>query len=540
VVRAIVGSVVIDSRVDPVLRRTVVSAPVPMILVQGGDHAVVLEASAGAREMPGVTCGQPLPGTLAAAVHRVRHGERSRMDVVLRTGDGTVQSTVRTDAVGVGDALVVVWLAPRGDVHDERPDPTDLDTDPVTGLPTARAARARLGVAARRAQLDGVPFSVGRVDVLHPDGGDLDDGEAAEAARRLRDLVRADDSLARLGPSAFLLLLEWRVDDSTLSSFDRRLRASLHRPLRPGEPAPLVRLGMLATPGPELAPDEILAAAQEAVESTGEAPVVVSGGDRAGAPRVTPASLDAALSRDELVLHFQPVVDVTDGRPAGAEALVRWNHPEFGLLRPAQFIPALEAAGGLIALGEWVLAAAVRQVATWDAVADLQYYRVGVNLAPRQLESSDVPGYLAGLLRDAGVPGDRFLVELVESEALAERAVVARRIRQLLDLGLRVAIDDFGSGFANMSYLRDLPVDVIKVDRALVGVHPTTRDEAILRAVVTVGAAVGADVLLEGIEDVAQLALAREVGVRFGQGLLVGGPVPPGGRPPLPLPLPVT
>lgn len=256
------------------------------------------------------------------------------------------------------------------------------------------------------------------------------------------------------------------------------------------------------------------------------------------ASATTAAAVERALAGDEFVLHYQPVADLTDWRSGGVEALVRWQHPTLGLLAPARFLPEVEASGAMGALGDWVLETAVRQVADWQRDHDLTYFRVGINVSPEQLETADVPGRVGTLLRHYGVPADRFIVEILETQALTRRAAVARRVHELLRLGLRVAIDDFGGGFANMSYLRDLPVDVIKVDRSLVGLHPTARDEAILRAVVGVATAVSADVLLEGIESVEHVTMARRAGVRFGQGLLIGPPAPAGAGPPMPAPLP--
>lgn len=266
-------------------------------------------------------------------------------------------------------------------------------------------------------------------------------------------------------------------------------------------------------------------------------PGVTSSRDRDAAARdVTPDSVARALQGGEFVLHYQPVVDLRDWRPAGAEALVRWQHPIRGLLAPGRFLPQLEESGALETLGDWVLDTAVGQVARWQERHDLTYYRVGINVHPAQLETVDIPSRIEEILRRHEVPADRFIVEILETQALTRRALVARRVQDLLRLGLRVAIDDFGGGFANMSYLRDLPVDVIKVDRSLVGLHPTARDEAILHAVCGVGSAVSADVLLEGIESLRHVEVARRAGVRFGQGLLIGAPAPPGTDPPRPAP----
>ena len=212
--------------------------------------------------------------------------------------------------------------------------------------------------------------------------------------------------------------------------------------------------------------------------------------------------------------------------------LVRWYHPERGLLNPADFMTAAEVGDIMDGLGSWVIDRAVAQASAWDASHHLGPFRVSINVWPRQLTHSDVVRQLGEAIDRHGARPENFLVEIIESQDLESRTRAAEQIRGLLDMGVRVGIDDFGSGFANMSYLRDLPVDIIKVDRALVSRYPTRREEAILEAVQSIAAAIGADVVLEGVEQIAQLEAARRCGVKYVQGFLVGRPTLAGARPP--------
>jgi len=230
-------------------------------------------------------------------------------------------------------------------------------------------------------------------------------------------------------------------------------------------------------------------------------------------------------------------VNLNTGRSAGCEALLRWHHPTRGLLAPGAFLEAAEASDEIITMSEWAFDAAVRQVAQWEAANDLTYYRVGVNFAPRQFTQSDVVSMVRRVLNRHGVTGDRMVVEITESDVLDARSASARQIAALRELGLRVAVDDFGSGYNSMAWLRDLPVDMIKVDRALVSLEPTKREEDILAAMVAIARAIDADVVLEGIERVEQVEAARRAGVEFGQGYLMGHAVSVvDGHLPLPIP----
>ena len=339
--------------------------------------------------------------------------------------------------------------------------------------------------------------------------------------------------MARLDSDRFGLVVGGLDNDADAEALRDRLAAELLRDTeREGRVVPVsASAGLVLDARPDVDPDDLMAQAESAMleaKSGGYGSLAVF--DDAIRPRlgrlVTARELARATESSQLRLHYQPVVDVPEGRSAGCEALLRWAHPTRGLLAPPDFLSAAEASEEIVRIGAWVIDEALAQVARWERVADLDYYRVGINIAPRQLIASDVVGLVAAALERHGVSGDRLILEIVESDAFDIRSAAAAQIRALRSLGLRVAIDDFGAGHTGMGWLRDLPVDVIKVDRALVGLKPTDRERAILSAIVSIGDAIGADVLLEGVEDPEQFEVARDVGVRFAQGLLFGAPVP--------------
>ncbi len=236
------------------------------------------------------------------------------------------------------------------------------------------------------------------------------------------------------------------------------------------------------------------------------------------------AELRGAIAAGQLVLHFQPKFDARTRAPLGVEALVRWQHPERGLLFPGAFIDAAEQAGLMSALGSHVLELAVAQCRAWlDAGIERP---VAVNVSPSQFNDEGfVPGVLA-VLRRARVPTHLLSVEITESMAMTDFETTAARLAELRDAGVRVAVDDFGIGFSNLSQLSRLPVDEVKIDRSLVSdIGQSPKSEAIIRAVVAMTHALGYGTIAEGIETPQQLAFLADCGCDAAQGYLLGRPV---------------
>ncbi|MDP2006917.1 MAG: EAL domain-containing protein [Rubrivivax sp.] len=237
------------------------------------------------------------------------------------------------------------------------------------------------------------------------------------------------------------------------------------------------------------------------------------------------ADLRLALQHDELVLHFQPKVDTQTLAPVGVEALVRWQHPRLGLLAPAEFIDVAEQGGLMARLGQQVLHLAAVQCRAW---LDAGVRRpVAVNVSPSQFAEAAFVDNVLATLRQAGVPPALISIEITESIAMTDFATTARRLAVLREAGVRVAIDDFGIGFSNLSQLSRLPLDELKIDRSLiVQIGQCTKSEAIIRAIVAMTHAMGHKTIAEGIETTEQLAFLRQLGCHSLQGYLFGRPVP--------------
>jgi diguanylate cyclase (GGDEF)-like protein len=243
------------------------------------------------------------------------------------------------------------------------------------------------------------------------------------------------------------------------------------------------------------------------------------------------AELTGAAARGELVLEYQPIVDLHSRDLIAAEALVRWNHPERGRVMPDQFIPQSEASGQILVLGDWVIEESCRQLAEWlsGPVGTDRRFRLSVNVSPRQLEEGDLVTKVGRALRRHGVPPDRLVVEVTETESVTERASARRQLERLRDLGVLVAVDDFGTGYSSLAQLRQLPVDCVKIDRAFVerlGRDSHEDDRRIAAGIIDLAHDLGMTVVAEGIETETQASTLLEMGCRRGQGFLFAASLP--------------
>jgi EAL domain-containing protein (putative c-di-GMP-specific phosphodiesterase class I) len=237
----------------------------------------------------------------------------------------------------------------------------------------------------------------------------------------------------------------------------------------------------------------------------------------------TERDLRLALDRDELFLEYQPAFDLRFERIIHVEALIRWRHPERGVVPPGEFIPVAEDAGLIPRLGEWVLGRVVEQAARWAHVPGL---RVWSNVSPLQLSDRGLPDRLAAHLHRVGLPADRLGIEVTES-TFADSSCMAAVLAQVRMLGVAVAIDDFGTGYSSLARLGDLPVDVIKIDRSFVQDLGTARGEAVLSSIVTLAHALDAEVVAEGVETLEQLHALSALGADSASGFLLARPSVP-------------
>jgi diguanylate cyclase len=239
--------------------------------------------------------------------------------------------------------------------------------------------------------------------------------------------------------------------------------------------------------------------------------------------------LRRAIAAGDLQVFYQPIVRMQTGQPVGAEALVRWTHPERGPVSPAVFIPLAEDAGLVTAIGNRVRREALRQLSEWraDGTVSDDFY-LSINVSPRQLTDSELPLEVADELRATGVPARCVALEMTETVMADGGTVIGRVLLELRELGLRLLIDDFGTGFSALSYLRKFPVTGIKIDRSFViDMGQVREDDEVVRAVVSLSRALGLTVIAEGVETRVQRDALAEVGVVNAQGWLWGPAVPP-------------
>jgi EAL domain-containing protein (putative c-di-GMP-specific phosphodiesterase class I) len=238
------------------------------------------------------------------------------------------------------------------------------------------------------------------------------------------------------------------------------------------------------------------------------------------------SALRLALVRDELLLFFQPKVDIQTGRLRGMEALVRWQHPQRGMVPPGDFIPLAEERGLIAAVGRWVMNAACRQIQAWR-LAGLEVPMVAVNLSARQFADNTLIGDLQNALKKYDVQPADIEVELTESVLMAEPERANEILQRLHEMGVRISIDDFGTGYSSLSYLKRFPAETVKIDRSFIRGLPSDKDDtAITQAVIAMAHSLGLNVVAEGVETEAQLNALRQLGCDEAQGFLTGRPMP--------------
>lgn len=411
-------------------------------------------------------------------------------------------------------------------------------TDHLTGLRNRlglhEALRAELAAAGPEASVALVLLDLdGFTDLNDSLGQRVGDAVLVEIATRLRATVPAGAVVSRQAGDEFAVLLGGEQHEQP-ELLALRLAQAIGVPVPAGDviPEPVVvtaSVGVGRWPHDARDADELLAHADAALRhARGTGRTVASYDEQRDDPRRRyrlVRRLRDALGAGVVTAHFQPVVEMADGRLRAVEALVRWTDEELGVVNPADLVAAAESSRLIDDLGELVIDRSCAQLAAWD-VAGLRVERVAVNVSPLQLRSGRLLPALEEAARRHGVGLDRLTVELTETAVTQLDAAALRVLHRVRDRGMLVALDDFGTGQSSLARLRDLPVDVVKLDRSFVAGLPDAVPAAFITAFVGVTRALGLSTVAEGVETVEQHAVLREIGCAYGQGYLYGRPVP--------------
>ena len=413
--------------------------------------------------------------------------------------------------------------------------------DSLTGLPNRTLVLDRLTQALARSRRKAEQVAVVFVDldrfkmVNDTLGHRIGDRVLETVASRLRTIVRPADTVGRLAGDEFVVVCEDIGDGIDVVPLAERLAESLAQPMdiEGREVVITASIGIAHDSGRRTAEDLLRDSdvAMYRAKELGRSRIELF--DETLRVRLTErleteASLRRAIQRWEFSLHYQPTIDIASGRVVSVEALIRWHHPERGLVAPSEFVHLAEETGLIVPIGGWALGEACQQMAYWRRqYPELADMRVNVNLSARQFGDPHLVPSVAAVLRESGLPPEALWLEITESVLMDEAQCTVETLNELRNLGVHLAIDDFGTGYSSLSYLKRFPVDVLKIDRSFVdGLASDGEDQAIVTAVISMAHALGLSVVAEGVECELQLAELRRLGCDGAQGYLLGRPAP--------------
>jgi diguanylate cyclase (GGDEF)-like protein len=414
--------------------------------------------------------------------------------------------------------------------------------DTLTGLPNRALLLDRLEQLLLRPHVDGRRTAVLLLDldnfkVINDSlGHHVGDELLIAVSQALADTVRPGDTVARLGGDEFVVLLPEVQDELEVVAVADRISSMLHQPFSVADRHVVVSASIgvaLAEPASDR-PERLLRSADLALYKAKD-----NGRDRhelfdpdLEASVVERMELETdlrrALARNELQLHYQPIIRLETGRVVGWEALLRWYHPVRGPIPPATFIPVAEATGLIVPIGRWVLETACAQMRQWnELLAGGESLTMNINVSARQFQDPSLVDEIARVIEATGVSAHAVKLEITESAVMQDAEGAETTLRRLKQLGVLLAIDDFGTGYSSLSYLKRFPVDTLKIDRSFVdGLGHDVQDTAIVRSIVALAQTLELSVTAEGIETPSQQAQLRLLGCDSGQGYLFGRPVP--------------
>jgi diguanylate cyclase (GGDEF)-like protein/PAS domain S-box-containing protein len=413
--------------------------------------------------------------------------------------------------------------------------------DPVTGLPNRALFVERVRHALARGRREGRGLGVVFIDlddfkIINDSLGHSAGDEAlTEVAQRLALAIRSSDTAARFGGDEFAVLLEDIEGVQEAADAAERIIEAIGAPLSAGHKELVLRCSV----GLAIAAEGGTADADELIRDADAAMYIAKRDGKGGYRLFEPemhrgvlarlelrTDLQRAIVSDQLELYYQPVVRLEDGSISGLEALLRWNHPERGLVAPDEFIPLAEETGLIVPIGRWVLREGCREGRR--LLAELPGDRslsLAINLSLKQLQHSDVVADVREALEESGLPPASLTLEITESVLMADTDLAVQRLAELKELGVKLALDDFGTGYSSLSYLSKFPVDVLKMDRSFLrdGASPQQTDLA--TAVVALGSTLSLEVVAEGIELPEQWSTLRDLGCEKGQGFYFARPM---------------
>ncbi|MEA2462841.1 MAG: hypothetical protein QOJ98_588, partial [Acidobacteriota bacterium] len=463
----------------------------------------------------------------------------SNLEQRMRRPDGTTIWVIENVSLLEGDILEGTLI----DITDRKRAQEQMEYqayhDALTGLPNRLLFRDRITVALAHARRHSRVASVMFLDLdqfkLVNDtlGHTVGDRLLQVIGNRLVGCVRAEDTVARMGGDEFTILLADLSERRGAAAVAQKVLEAIRQPIVIDEHELYVTtsIGIAIFPDDGDDAEAVLKNADRAMYRAKEV-------GRDNYQYATPARFDAAdgrlalerklrhaLERDEFVLHYQPMVEIATGRVVGAEALVRWQDPELGLIPPEEFIPIAEETQLIVPLGAWVLRTAITQMKAWHD-AGHAWLRVAVNLSPRQFQDRELVTIVERVLADTGFPAQFLDVEITESTAMQNAELSLSILNRLKEMGVRISIDDFGTGYSSLSYLKRFPIDTVKIDQDFVR-DLTTDDAAIISAVISMARALNLRVIAEGVETEEQLAFLRREQCAEMQGFLYSQPLSP-------------
>ena len=413
--------------------------------------------------------------------------------------------------------------------------------DLLTGLPNRALLVDRLDQALIRARRQEAMVGVLLIDldrfkeINDSMGHSAGDAVLKEVARRVRKALRDTDSVARLGGDEFCIVIEGAESRSHVSVAAAKIRRLFEEPVLTSENKEIfieLSIGSSVYPEDGETMEDLLKNADiamyEAKRDGGHAFRFYSSALRAKtADEINLVSmLRRAVDRNELVLYYQPQIDIATGRPVGVEALVRWEHPELGLVSPYRFVRLAEETGLIVPIGEWVLKTACAEAKAWQ-LAGMPEMKVSVNLSARQFRDSQLIRKIAAVLAATGLPPRLLELEITESVIMSHTDHTIGVLQRLTELGVRVSVDDFGTGYSSLAYLKRFPVHKLKIDLAFVRDITTNKeDAAIVQAIITLARTLKLRVIAEGVETDEQLKHLASIGCHEYQGFVYSRPVP--------------